>query len=180
MQIKMTGKLSGACLLALALGLPGGAPLAQSVDRNPFAPPPPETRIEAAERDRILEITSDVVRSEMNRLERSVTETVERRLIDRFDRQMQTYRTDFEAIVEERALASDAALETLKAEIPEMIGAAIETQKSSTGSAGGATLPDGTVFVACVNGKALYRDQTGNTFYSEDLDAASGAADCGN
>lgn len=180
MKIRKTGKIGDVSLLVALSFLLAGQASAQSVERNPFQPPPPELRIEAAERDRVLEITSDVVRNEMVRLERSVTETVERRLIDRFDRQMQTYTDTIDESIEARATVTDAALEALKSEIPEMIETAVSEEKSAAGIGAEGKLPEGTVFVACVNGKALYRDQTGNTFYSEDNDATSGAADCSN
>jgi hypothetical protein len=176
-KLRKTGSL---CLFMSLAILSTGSALAESVERNPFLPPPPELRIEAAERDRVLAITSDVVRTEMTRLERSVTETVERRLIDRLDRQMQTYTDAVDETTETRAAMIEGSFETLKAEIPEMIETAISEQKSVAGIGATGSIPEGAVFVACVNRKALYRDQTGNTFYSDDNDATPGAADCSN
>jgi hypothetical protein len=178
MKIMKAGRLGDIGLTAVIAMLMASSASPQSVERNPFLPPPPELRIEAAERDRVLEITSDVVRNEMVRLERSVTETVERRLIDRFDRQIETYTATIDESIETRAAATEEALEALRAEIPEMIKTAVSEEKTAAGIGAEGTLPQGTVFVACVNGKALYRDQTGNTFYSEDTGATSGAADC--
>lgn len=168
---------SGLIIAALLGMIPVGA-MAQSVERNPFLPPPPETRIEAAEQDRVLRITQDVVRGEMGRLERTVTETVERRLMDRLDRDLASLGDDIRGDVDSRIGAFEATAATLKTEIPEMIRAEIEERTKNAGGAALGELPEGTTFVACVNGKALYRDQNGSTFYSNEDDLAEAAAGC--
>lgn len=150
--------------------------LAQTVDRDPFQPPPVQERIEAAERDRIDRITSEIVEARLAEVERRVTEVIERRLIERIDRAF----GDRDAELERRAErlldeAKDeiaATRDELREDILEIANSKLEDVSRQLDD----RLPEGAVFIACVNERALYRDPSGNTFFFDD---PSGPHACG-
>lgn len=160
-----------AVLLTLAAATLPAAPGRAEVERNPFTPPPAAERIEAAERDRVLRITKDIVRSEIGRLEKSIAETVERRLLSSVERRVNTMGDEIKTDMDTRLGAVEETVTAFKTDLPNQI--ANEIQRKAQTSAGTGEAEEGTAFVACVNGKALYRDQDGSTFYLDDSDPAA-------
>ena len=152
--------------------------MAQTVERNPFAPPPAAERIEAAERDRVLRITQDIVRGEMAKLEKSVSETIERRLLGNIDRRVEALGKDIRKDVDGRLGDGNNVSEETKKNLQAIVLETLKRNPQAVGPTENGKTPEPPAFVACVNGKALYRDKDGSTFYSDETDLGLGDARC--
>jgi hypothetical protein len=116
--------------------------------------PPATERIEVAQRERIERITQEILTAAVSEFEQRVTEVIDQRI-----------RESVEVMLKKAIDEMEAKQST---QISEMIDT-VERLKLG----GGDTIvnelpvvPDD--FVACVNGRPLYRDQRGQTFYAEE------------
>ena len=175
---KTCRNLLGLSLTAAALGffiLPAAA---QSVDRDPVNPQPVLEAIEVAERDRVLRITQEIVTGQISVLERQISEVLQITFKDQLDRSMMDLTETTSTATQENLGAMAIMVAEVRDMIPDAVETAITARTGSSGSVTGVFPPEGTIFVACVNGKALYRDQTGTTFYTDQVEMVAGLPRC--
>lgn len=141
-----------------------------SVDRDPFSAPPITKVIEAADLDRVTRITTEIVETAMKSAEERAIREVERQALLLLEEKFEVLTRKIEQDMEERFI--------------EMSMVATRMQESAAGD------PDGNIdvgsreevveatFVACVDGRALYRSEDGSTFYVNDHAGGAGAARC--
>lgn len=149
-----------------------------SVERDPFSTPEISETIEAADRDRVARITRDLVDARLVEIELRIIRELESRLGAQADRRIGESR---EAIIEEleaRIAELTQVVSALREGIPGLVTEALATAAPEAAPEAG--LPQGASFVACVDGRALYRDENGSTFYAEETKGESGVSRCSN
>jgi hypothetical protein len=149
-----------------------------SVERDPFSTPPIQETIQAADRDRVARITRDLVDARLVELELRIIRELESRLGAQTDRRLGETRDQVNQDIDARISAIGSAINALREEIPALIREEMAVTAPETEA--GAGLPDGAAFVACVDGRALYRDSGGSTFYADDIQGGSGVSRCNN
>jgi len=142
---------------ALALAEPSLA-----VERNPFLPPDLQARIGLADEARMNEVARKAITAEADRLRAEITREIGIAVRGSADVLRQEV---------------DRATRELSGKIDE-IGAAGAGPAGAGLQEGATTLPEGTTFLACVNGKALYRDANGTNFFIEANDPSGLAQAC--
>jgi hypothetical protein len=70
----------------------------------------------------------------------------------------------------------------LRDDIPDMVDQEIEKRRleGALGDEQDSLLPEGSVFIACVDGRSLYRDENGSTFYTDVQIGDAGVSRCSN
>lgn len=154
----------------------------EAVERDPFSTPSVSEVIRAADRDRVARITSELVEARLAEIEQRIIIEVETRLAALLDRRLAEFREQTSATVDERLLDMTTVVGALRDEIPAEIERAI-AQRVQAGSADAAAMgliPEGSIFVACVDGRSLYRDANGSTFYMDNPTGDAGVSRCSN
>jgi len=172
---------AGVLILLALLGQAVSAQEAE-INRDPFSSPDIAEVIRAADYDRVAKITSDLVEARLAALEQSIITEVERRLSALLDRRLTEFNQQSDERVEARLSEMAGVVAGLRDEVPAEIERAIAERilaGSSDANAMG-LMPEGSEFVACVDGKALYRDAGGSTFYSDESMGGSGVSRCNN
>lgn len=167
---------SGCLLLAAAWGVTAAD--AQAIDRDPFSAPPAEERLEAAQRERIAQITSSILLEQVSELETSIADTVERRLVSRVDARLAAFLERNEALVRESSEDLAARLEAFTDDVPGLIEEEIERISGRSVLLDLEPVPAEWSFVACVDERALYRDESGKTFYMDQDALYKDIVDC--
>jgi hypothetical protein len=166
------------------IALLGQASIAQEVEvnRDPFSAPQISEVIRAADHDRVARITSELVAQELSDLQQSIIIEVERRLSSMLDRRLSEFSQQLDERMEARLSEMAGVVSGLRDEVPAEIERAIaeRVRAGSSDAAAMGLLPEGASFVACVDGKALYRDAGGSTFYADDSMGGSGVSRCSN
>jgi hypothetical protein len=184
-------------LLAVSLVFIPSATLSQDVTRDPFTPPSILERVDIADQDRVRRLTNEIVQEQMISAERRLTQET----IDRIAASERGMQQNFERVVSsvdslsEKVDSIDETYNTRMAVISEQLeelqarpnidleamlesGALSSLQTGQSNQASSPTSSLGT-FIACVNGRAMYRDESGSTFFSEVLDAFENSDRCG-
>lgn len=169
-----------AVLLALFAQVASGQEAA--VDRDPFSAPEISEVVRAADRDRVARITSELVEAQMAAIEQRVVIEVEQRLAAQMDRRLIEFNQQLNDLMETRLSEMAGIVSGLRDEVPGQIDKAIaeRVRAGSSEAAAMGLLPEGAVFVACVDGKALYRDGAGSTFYADISMGDSSVSRCSN
>ncbi len=167
-------------LIALLLG--GAATGQEVVDRDPFSAPSIEEVIRAADQDRVARITGELVEAKMSEIEQRIIVEVERRLSALLDRRLTEFNEQMTASTETRLAEMAGIVSGLRDEVPNQIEIAIaeRVRAGSSEAASMGLLPEGSTFVACVDGRSLYRDENGSTFYMENETGDTGVSRCSN
>lgn len=154
----------------------------ESVDRNPFGTPSIGEVIEAADRDRVARITGELVEARLAEIEQRIISEVESRLAALLDRRLTEFREETNGTVDERLAEMAGVVSSLRDEVPLQIERAIaqRVQAGSSEAAAMGLIPEGSVFVACVDGRSLYRDDSGSTFYMDNPMGDAGVSRCSN
>lgn len=154
----------------------------ETVDRDPFSTPSIEAVIRAADRDRVSEITTELVQSQLSAIEQRIINEVETRLSALLDRRLTEFNERTFQDVDDRMSEMAGVISALRDEIPQQIERAIaqRVQAGSSDAAAMGLIPEGSVFVACVDGRSLYRDANGSTFYMDSPVGDSGVSRCSN
>jgi len=179
MSTRLT-RLGAAALIALA-----SAHVAvgqESVERDPFSAPDIGEVVRAADRDRVSRITNELVEAQLAAIEERIILEVERRLSALLDRRLTEFGTTLDERVEGRLTEMSGVVSALRDEVPAEIQKAI-AERVAAGSSDAAALgllPEGSAFVACVDGRALYRDGNGSTFYMDSPTGGGGVSRCSN
>jgi hypothetical protein len=170
--------------VVILLALLGQAVSAQevAVNRDPFSAPDIEEVVRAADYDRVAKITAELVEEKLSDLEQSIITEVERRLSSMLDRRLTEFSQQMDERMEARLSEMAGVVAGLRDEVPAEIERAIaeRVRAGSSDAAAMGLLPEGSAFVACVDGKALYRDAGGSTFYADDSMGGSGVSRCSN
>lgn len=149
-----------------------------SVERDPFSTPEISETIEAADRDRVARITRDLVDARLVELELRIVREIESRLNAQTDRRIGESREEVVSELDTRIRELSLTINGLREEIPSLVTQSLEAVSPGSGAEG--SLPEGSSFVACVDGRALYRDQNGSTFYAEEKQGDTGVSRCNN
>src|SRR5690554_6191654 len=97
-------------------------------------------------------------------------QATERRIMDLIERRLMESSRQTQGSIDQFLREVDMQLEDMNTALAE--GAFTQGMVEDDASAGATTSLGETLnFVACVNGRALYRDQSGSTFFSEVMDA---------
>jgi hypothetical protein len=145
--------------LAFALALAGPA---LAVERNPFLPPDLQARIGLADEARMLEVARRSIAVEADRLRAEIARDIG-----------VAVRGSADVLRQEM----ERATRDLTVKIDEIGAAGVGTAGAGLQD-GATTLPEGTTFLACVNGKALYRDANGTNFFIDANDPSGLAQAC--
>jgi len=179
----MSRQLRNMGVTALLIFTLGTAAISQeSVERDPFSTPSIDEVVAAADRDRVAQITNEIVEAQLSAIEQRIILEVERRLSALLDRRLTEFQTQVEGSVDTRISEIAEVVSNLRDEVPQQIERAI-SQRIQAGSSGAAALglvPEGSVFVACVDGRSLYRDGNGSTFYMDNDMGDAGVSRCSN
>lgn len=160
-------------LLAISIvSLTGNSVAAQSADRDPFTPPGMAERIQLADENRIAYIAERLVREGMLSVERRMAEQADEKDRERGQSEMDSI-AQLEATLFERLNLMDVRIETGTGRTGVGLLGGEETDNEDTKS-----FIASLSFVACVNGRALYRDKQGSTFFSEVMDALDSNTRC--
>lgn len=179
MSIRLA-RLGAAALIALASA--NMAVGQENVDRDPFSAPSIDEVVRAADLDRVSRITNDLVEAQLTAIEERIILEVERRLSALLDRRLTEFSAQLDERVEGRLTEMSGVVSALRDEVPAEIEKAI-AERVAAGSSDAAALgllPEGSTFVACVDGRALYRDESGSTFYMDDTTGDGGVSRCSN
>lgn len=149
-----------------------------TVERDPFSTPEIRETIEAADRDRVARITRDLVDARLVEMELRIIRELESRLSAQTDRRVAESREEIIKELEARIAELTQVVSALREGIPGLVTEALATAAPEAVTEPG--LPDGATFVACVDGRALYRDGNGSTFYAEETKGESGVSRCSN
>jgi hypothetical protein len=154
----------------------------EAVDRDPFSTPSIEEVIRAADRDRVAQITNELVEAQISAIEQRIIVEVEARLAALLDRRLAEFREEVTGTVDERLSEMATVISSLRDEVPQQIERAIaqRVQAGSSDAAAMGLIPEGSVFVACVDGRSLYRDASGSTFYMDNPMGDAGVSRCSN
>ena len=154
----------------------------EAVERDPFSTPTVEEVIRAADRDRVARITSELVEAQLAAIEQRIIVEVEARLSALLDRRLTEFREQVNGTTDERLAEMASVVSSLRDEVPQQIERAIaqRVQAGSSEAAAMGLIPEGSVFVACVDGRSLYRDESGSTFYMENPMGDAGVSRCSN
>ena len=179
----MSGPLRHVGAAALLLMFSSQVTIAQeAVERDPFSTPSIEEIIEAADRDRVARITGELVEAQLAEIEERIISEVESRLAALLDRRLTEFREEINGTVDERLAEMAGVVSSLRDEVPLQIERAIaqRVQAGSSEAAAMGLIPEGSVFVACVDGRSLYRDASGSTFYMDNPMGDAGVSRCSN
>lgn len=170
---------------AIALLCISGAQVAtaqETVERDPFSAPSIEEVIRAADRDRVAQITQELVQAQLGEIEQRIIVEVETRLSALLDRRLTEFNVKTNENVDARLSEMASIISSLRDEVPQQIERAIaqRVQLGSSDAAAMGLIPEGSVFVACVDGRSLYRDANGSTFYMENSMGDAGVSRCSN
>ena len=159
-----------------------GATGQETVDRDPFSTPSVEEVVRAADRDRVARITNELVEAQIGEIEQRIIVEVETRLSALLDRRLTEFREELNGTVDERLSEMASVISSLRDEVPQQIEQAIaqRVQAGSSEAAAMGLIPEGSVFVACVDGRSLYRDASGSTFYMDNPMGDAGVSRCSN
>jgi len=166
----------------LALLLTGVTMAQEAVDRDPFSAPDIAEVVRAADQDRVARITSELVEAKLGEIEQRIINEVERRLSALLDRRLTEFSEQVNLSTEERLAEMAGVVSGLRDEVPAQIERAIaqRVQAGSSDAAAMGLIPEGSVFVACVDGRSLYRDTSGSTFYMDQQIGDTGVSRCSN
>lgn len=179
----MSGLLRHVGAIALLLiSVTPGAFAQETVERDPFSTPSIEEVIRAADRDRVAKITNDLVEAQIGAIEERIIIEVETRLSALLDRRLTEFNEQTNQNVDERLSEMASVISSLRDEVPQQIERAIaqRVQAGSSDAAAMGLIPEGSVFVACVDGRSLYRDANGSTFYMDNPMGDAGVSRCSN
>lgn len=167
-------------ILTLSVGQPVISQ--ESVERDPFSTPGINEIIEAADRDRVERITTELVEAAMSEIEQRILSEVERRLSAQLDRRLTEFDEQQVLLIDERLAEMVGIVSALRDEVPAQIDRSIaeRVRAGSSEAAAMGLLPEGATFVACVDGRSLYRDQSGSTFYIDSSTGDTGVSRCNN
>lgn len=174
------GKIGAIALIALTSVQGAGAQ--ERVERDPFSAPNIEEVVRAADKDRVSRITNELVESQLAAIEERIILEVERRLSALLDRRLTEFSAQIDGSVETRMTEMAGVVSALRDEVPAEIERAI-AERVAAGSSDAAALgllPEGSTFVACVDGRPLYRDENGSTFYMDSSKGDTGVSRCSN
>lgn len=177
-----TGLRQAATGLMMALLLTGASSAQEAVDRDPFSAPDIEEVVRAADKDRVSRITTELVEAKLSEIEQRIINEVERRLSALLDRRLTEFSEQINLSTEERLSEMAGVVSGLRDEVPAQIERAIaqRVQAGSSDAAAMGLIPEGSVFVACVDGRSLYRDDSGSTFYMDQPIGDTGVSRCSN
>lgn len=166
----------------MSLMLVGATWAQEVVDRDPFSSPDIGEVVRAADQDRVARITSELVEAKLGEVEQRIINEVERRLSALLDRRLTEFSEQINLSTEERLAEMAGIVSGLRDEVPAQIEKAIaqRVQAGSSDAAAMGLIPEGSVFVACVDGRTLYRDNSGSTFYMEQTIGDTGVSRCSN
>lgn len=170
---------------AAALLLISGAQMTtaqEAVERNPFSTPPIQEVIQAADKDRVARITGELVEAQLAAIEQRIVSDVESRIAAIVEDQLNDFQGEVNETVNDRLSEMDSVISSLRGEVSQQIQRAIAqgVQDGSSDAAEMGLIPEGSAFVACVDGRSLYRDANGSTFYMDNLTGDAGVSRCSN
>lgn len=153
-----------------------------SVERDPFSAPSVAEIVDAADQDRVSRITTRIVEEQMAAIEERAVREAERRIIALLEQRLTEMSARTEELVDTRLSEMSAVITGLRDQIPAHVSVAISEELQRTGQAGeaAAAVTDGATFIACVDGRPLYRDESGSTFYLNETMGDTGVSRCGN
>jgi hypothetical protein len=170
-------------LIAVFTALGAQVALSQeTVERDPFSTLAVTEVVRAADSERVSRITREIVETQIAEIERRVILELESRLTSLLDRRLTEFRDRTDEGVDARLSEMAVVVSDLRDELPEMIGQEIERRRLEGDLADPETslIPEGSVFVACVDGRSLYRDENGSTFYMDVQIGDAGVSRCSN
>lgn len=154
----------------------------EGVERDPFSTIAVTEVVRAADSDRVSQITREIVDAQISEIERRVILQLESRLTSLLERRLAEFSEVTNGSIDTRLSEMAIVVSDLRDDIPDMVDEEIEKRRleGALGDERDSLLPEGSVFIACVDGRSLYRDENGSTFYTDVQIGDAGVSRCSN